>query len=63
MNAIHKERMYVSNINPVLFAEYGPMDNETVISGAAANDQTECKQCKFPLLLFSMDLTFVHPVE
>lgn len=38
--------MKKTNNNSVSFTEYGPMDNETVVSGAAAHDQAEHKQCK-----------------
>lgn len=31
----------------VALKEHGPVDYETVITGAAADDQTEYKQCKF----------------
>lgn len=31
----------------VALKEHGPVDHETVIAGAAADDQTEHKQCKF----------------
>lgn len=30
----------------VCFTEHGSMDDETVIPGAAVDDQTEHKQCK-----------------
>lgn len=44
------------NSEPVV-VEYGSMDDETVVSGAAAYDQTEHKQCKF--LLLSKYYTFI----
>lgn len=46
--------MCVTNSNFFSLTEHGPMDDEAVVPGAAANDQTEHKQCK---LLFDVHLT------
>lgn len=51
---MRKKEMYMTNSIFVSFIEHGPMDDETVVPGAAADDQTEHKQCK---LLFSVHLT------
>lgn len=48
--------MYMTNDILVSFIEHGPMDNETVVPGAAADDQTEHKQCKLLLSLLEENM-------
>lgn len=38
--------MEVTNGDIFYFTEYGSVDNEAVVPGAAADDQAEHKQCK-----------------
>lgn len=42
------------NNGDVFFSiEHGPMDDETVVPGAAADDQAEHKQCMLPQIISS----------
>lgn len=53
--------MDIANSILVSFIEHGPMDDETVIPWAAADDQTEHKQCKFLFFRASNHFVFEEP--
>lgn len=49
-----KVKMFMTNSDVFSLIEHGPMDYETVVPGAAADDQAEHKQCMLLMLLQKM---------